>query len=271
MIRLYVPPTTPTADEARPGVPQGATTVYEVAVLDIKPTQPDDLANSLLPPAPELPPPHLSGATVEQIIETWGWVTARKAGTADFGFSSAELTDYVRGFIAAIRGEAVSFDENKIHPAVEKLADERKTRTRLATRQKCFAEMNTLFIELSKRRGIVQLPDGLRYEILKQGTGSKPKPGQIVLVDYTGQLINGTVFDQTYNEPLHVEVGSVISGWNEGIQQINKGGRIKLYVPPSIGYGDEDATGVVSRIPANSLLIYEIELLDIQERGGKGN
>jgi FKBP-type peptidyl-prolyl cis-trans isomerase len=105
----------------------------------------------------------------------------------------------------------------------------------------------------------------VRYEILKTGGEVKPKVGQIVRVDYTGRLLDGTIFDQTYNEPLYIEVGSVIPGLNEGFQLIGKGGRIRLYVPPSIGYGDEDMSGVVSRIPASSLLIYEIELLDIQD------
>ena len=131
-------------------------------------------------------------------------------------------------------------------------------------------EMNTYLAGLKKNPRVVELPDGLRYEILRTGEGPKPKLGQVVIVDYTGRLIDGTIFDQTYNEPLHVEVGSVIPGWNEGIQQINKGGRIKLYVPPAIGYGDENVSGVVSRIPANSLLIYEIELIDIKNAAPEG-
>jgi FKBP-type peptidyl-prolyl cis-trans isomerase len=87
-------------------------------------------------------------------------------------------------------------------------------------------------------------------------------------VDYTGRLLDGTIFDKTYNEPLHIEVGSVIPGWNEGIQKINRGGKIKLYVPPSLGYGTEDMSGVVAPIPADSTLIYEIELLEIREAPG---
>lgn len=90
-----------------------------------------------------------------------------------------------------------------------------------------------------------------------------------MVVDYSGRLINGSVFDQTYNEPLHIEVGSVIPGWNEGIQKINRGGKLKLYIPPDLGYGNEDHSGVVAPIPANSTLIYEIELLDIQDASSR--
>src|SRR4029077_19683553 len=126
-------------------------------------------------------------------------------------------------------------------------------------------EMNALFAKLKKNKRVIELPDGVRYEVVKPGKGPFPKPGQTVLVDYTGRLANGTVFDQTYNEPLHIEVGSVIPGWNEGIQKIGKGGRIKLYIPPSLGYGDEDSSGVVAPIPADSTLIYEIDLLNIED------
>jgi FKBP-type peptidyl-prolyl cis-trans isomerase len=105
----------------------------------------------------------------------------------------------------------------------------------------------------------------LRYEILKPGRGPHPKLGQIVRVDYSARLVDGTLFDQTYNEPLHIGVGSIIPGWNEGIQKISAGGRIKLYIPPSLGYGDEDMSGVVAPIPGGSTLIYDIQLLEIQD------
>ncbi len=85
-----------------------------------------------------------------------------------------------------------------------------------------------------------------------------------MLVNYTGRLLDGTVFDRTDNEPLHIEVGSVVPGWNEGIQRINRGGRIRLYLPPELGYGEENMSGVISSIPGGSAIIYDIELLDIQ-------
>jgi len=263
-IRLYVPPTKPGSDENRPGVPRGATTVYDIELLDIKNTTPDDLTNSLLPPAPDLEPAP-SGASDEQIIEAWGWTTARKAGVVDLGLTEDEHAAFLNGLTAAIKGEPSRYDVRKIHPLVEKLVRERRENVRRTHRQKRLAAMNALFVELKKNPHVAELPDGLRFEILKPGGEVKPKVGLIVRVDYTGRLLDGTIFDQTYNEPLHIEIGSVIPGWNEGIQLIGKGGRIKLYIPPSIGYGDEDMSGVVSRIPASSLLIYEIELLDIQD------
>lgn len=265
MIRLYVPPAVSGIDENRPGVPRGATTVYEIELLDITKTAPDDLANSLLPPAPDLPVSPLSGASAEQIIEAWGWTTARKTGLAELGLAEAELSAFLNGLTSAIKGEPLRQDAQKIRPWVDKFVRENREKVRAALRQKRLAAMNLFFAELKKNPHVVELPDGLRYEILAAGGVEKPKTGQIVRVDYTGRLLDGTIFDKTYNEPIYIEVGAVIPGWNEGIQLIGKGGRIKLYIPPSIGYGDENMSGVVSRIPASSLLIYEIELLDIQD------
>ena len=125
--------------------------------------------------------------------------------------------------------------------------------------------MNALFEELKKNPQVVTLPDGLRYEIVAPGKGTYPRPGQIVLVDHTARLLDGTIFDRTDNEPLHIEVGSVIPGWNEGIQKVNKGGRIRLFLPPSLAYGEENASGVISSIPGGSAVIYEINLLEIED------
>jgi FKBP-type peptidyl-prolyl cis-trans isomerase len=94
---------------------------------------------------------------------------------------------------------------------------------------------------------------------LKQGDGTFPKGGDTVLVNYAGRLIDGSVFDKTMGDPLRVKVGSVITGWSEGVQKIGKGGKIRLYIPPALGYGEESVSG----IPSGSALIYEIELVDI--------
>ena len=79
--------------------------------------------------------------------------------------------------------------------------------------------------------------------------------GQTVLVNYTASTLDGHVFDQTAHEPLHVDVGRVMPGWNDGIQKIDVGGKIRLYIPPSLGYGSDAVSGV----PADSTLIYDIE------------
>jgi FKBP-type peptidyl-prolyl cis-trans isomerase len=129
-------------------------------------------------------------------------------------------------------------------------------------KQEGLKQSSDFFAKLKENKAVVELPSGLRYEIVKQGDGAAPKPTETVKVHYTGTLIDGTVFDSSVqrNEPAEFQLDQVIPGWTEGLQKVNKGGKIKLYVPPSLAYGD-DARG---NIPPSSTLIFEIDLLDIK-------
>lgn len=109
-----------------------------------------------------------------------------------------------------------------------------------------------------------QLPSGLFYKIVTQGAGDTATVCSAVLVKYKGQLLNGTGFDSSYVRSPNgtaFNLGGVITGWQYGIPLIQKGGSIILYVPPSLGYGTS-ANGI---IPANSNLIFNVDLLDLQK------
>jgi len=112
---------------------------------------------------------------------------------------------------------------------------------------------------------MVSLRDGLRYVDLVVGKGPKPKTGQTVTVTYVGTLQTGRKFDAsadhggTFTFPLGV--GRVIKGWDEGVATMRVGGKRKLIVPPSLGYGEQGAGGV---IPPNATLSFVIELLNVQ-------
>ena len=260
MMRLYVPPPLSEEEAFSLGIEPGSARVYEIELLEAKEASPEDLTNALVPPAPELPPPPPSGYSERQIFETWGWNVGQQTGAAKFGLAKTNLALLARGLATGIQGQPAPHDLHVIYPQVEQFVTDCRKKVRLATQQQRLDEMNTLFAKLKRNKRVVELPDGVRYEIIKPGKGPFPKPGQTVLVDYTGRLFNGTVFDKTYNEPLHIEVGSVIPGWNEGIQKINKGGRLKLYIPPALAYRDVATSG----IPPNSTLIFEIELLEVK-------
>ncbi len=111
---------------------------------------------------------------------------------------------------------------------------------------------------------IVKTDSGLQYEILKEGHGLSPKPGDLVKVHYVGTLANGKKFDSSRDrgEPFVFPIGKgrVIKGWDEGVMMMKVGETRKLIIPPSLGYGAE-GTGDV--IPPNTTLIFEVELLGI--------
>ncbi|MDH1630113.1 FKBP-type peptidyl-prolyl cis-trans isomerase [Pseudomonas mosselii] len=113
----------------------------------------------------------------------------------------------------------------------------------------------------AKREGIVTLASGLQYEVLTAGEGAKPTREDSVRTHYHGTLIDGTVFDSSYDrgQPAEFPVGGVIAGWTEALQLMNAGSKWRLYVPSELAYG---AQGVGS-IPPHSTLVFDVELLDV--------
>ena len=105
---------------------------------------------------------------------------------------------------------------------------------------------------------------GLKYQVLKQGTGTvSPKATDRVKVHYHGTLLNGTVFDSSVqrNEPASFPLNGVIPGWTEGLQLMKVGDKFKFEIPPNLAYGPNSPSPL---IPANSTLVFEVELLGIQ-------
>lgn len=113
-----------------------------------------------------------------------------------------------------------------------------------------------------KKAGVKKTNSGLLYKIEKAGEGASPKPTDTVKVHYKGTLTDGTVFDSSYErkEPIEFQLNQLIPAWIEAIPMMKKGGKMEIVVPPKLGYGDRDA----GKIPANSTLIFEIELLDFK-------
>jgi FKBP-type peptidyl-prolyl cis-trans isomerase FklB len=113
------------------------------------------------------------------------------------------------------------------------------------------------------RKGVITLPSGLQYEVLKTGSGPIPKPDDVVDCAYRGTLISGQEFDSSYarGKPAEFPVKGVIKGWTEALQRMPVGSHWKLYVPPELAYGDEGREGVIG---PNLTLVFDLELLDIE-------
>jgi FKBP-type peptidyl-prolyl cis-trans isomerase FklB len=116
------------------------------------------------------------------------------------------------------------------------------------------------------KEGVVTLPSGLQYKIIKEGTGPKPTAEDTVLCHYRGTLVDNTEFDSSYKrgEPLKIPVGGVIKGWTEAIQLMPVGSKWQLYIPSDLAYGERGAPG--SPIGPNSALVFDVELISIEPK-----
>ncbi len=114
-----------------------------------------------------------------------------------------------------------------------------------------------------KKPGVTTTESGLQYQVLTEGSGAKPTLADKVKVHYHGTLIDGTVFDSSVQrgEPISLPLEGVIKGWQEGMQLMNTGAKYRLFIPSELGYGDS-ASGI---IPPNSVLIFDVELLEIMK------
>ena len=122
----------------------------------------------------------------------------------------------------------------------------------------------TFMTKVGKEKGVVVLPSGLAYKIVRSGppTGLKPQLTDEVKVHYEGKLLDGTVFDSSVarGEPIEFGVNQVIAGWTEGVQLMVEGEKTRFYIPANLAYGDRAA----GKIPPGSVLIFDVELLGIQ-------
>lgn len=114
------------------------------------------------------------------------------------------------------------------------------------------------------KEGVVTVPSGLQYKVLKEGTGETPKATDKVEVNYKGTLIDGREFDSSYKlgKPAVFQVNKVITGWTEALQMMKVGSKWKVFIPANLAYGDRGAGQIIG---PNSTLIFEIELVSIEK------
>jgi len=125
-------------------------------------------------------------------------------------------------------------------------------------------EAGQAFLEANKKKdGVVTLPSGLQYKVITEGKGKQPKSEDTVVAHYQGALINGTVFDSSYqrNEPATFPVTGVIKGWQEALPLMKEGTKWQVFIPADLAYGPR---GAGSAIGPNEVLVFDIELLSVK-------
>lgn len=174
------------------------------------------------------------------------------------GIKDLQVEDFIKGLTDVMEEKqpAITYDEAKevINEYFIKLQKEKMEINKKAGEE---------FLHINKgRAGVVELPSGLQYQVLKQGNGAKPSATDKVKCHYHGTLINGTVFDSSVQrgQPAVFGVNQVIPGWVEALQLMPVGSKWRLFIPFNLAYGEH---GAGEMIEPNSTLIFDVELLDI--------
>jgi FKBP-type peptidyl-prolyl cis-trans isomerase FkpA len=176
-----------------------------------------------------------------------------------------ELAALQKGLISSAKAEKPEIELQIYQPKIQTMF-----KARMEKVAKSEKTNGVKFLEdyLKKNKNAKKTASGLVYEILKEGKGKSPKADQTVEVHYHGTLTNGDVFDSSVDRKKKISfpLNRVIKGWTEGLQLVKEGGKIRLVIPPELGYGDN---GAPPKIPGGATLVFEVELFQIMKKDAK--
>jgi FKBP-type peptidyl-prolyl cis-trans isomerase len=176
----------------------------------------------------------------------------------------------VQGFKDALSGEKTLLSPVEMRTILTRLQAERRTQEagqRGEKAAKARSESEAFLAQNTTKEGVVTLESGLQYKMLKAGDGKKPTIDDTVVCHYRGTLIDGTEFDSSYkrDKPATLAVKKVVKGWAEALQLMPAGSKWQLFIPSTLAYGER---GAGNSIGPNAALIFEVELISIQEASG---
>lgn len=184
---------------------------------------------------------------------------------AGMGAKGLNIDDFAQAVKDVISGTPLKVNNAEAQSLVQAFFQEQEEKQRAAAAEAgkvAKAAGESFLAENAKKEGIIVLPSGLQYQVLKEGNGKKPSATDQVKCHYEGTLIDGTIFDSSYqrNEPATFGLNQVIAGWTEGVQLMSEGAKYRFFIPYNLAYGER---GAGAQIPPFAALVFDVELLKV--------
>mgnify|MGYP000859831981 FL=1 len=184
---------------------------------------------------------------------------------AGMGAKGLDIDDFAQAVKDVISGTPLKVNNAEAQSLVQAFFKEQEDKQRAAAAEAgkvAKAAGESFLAENAKKEGIVVLPSGLQSQVLKEGNGKKPSSTDQVKCHYEGTLIDGTIFDSSYqrNEPATFGLNQVIAGWTEGVQLMSEGAKYRFFIPYNLAYGER---GAGAQIPPFAALVFDVELLKV--------
>ena len=185
---------------------------------------------------------------------------------AGMGAKELNIDDFAQAIKDVISGSELKVDNAEAQTLVQNFFQEQEAKQQAAAAEAgkvAKAAGEAFLAENGKKDGVVTLPSGLQYQVLKEGNGKKPSATDQVVCHYEGTLIDGTVFDSSYqrNQPSTFGLNQVIAGWTEGVQLMQEGAKYRFFIPYNLAYGER---GAGAQIPPFAALVFDVELIEVK-------
>lgn len=185
---------------------------------------------------------------------------------AQMGAEQLSIDDFAQAIKDVVAGGQLKLDEAEAQVIVQEFFQKQEEKQRAAAAEmgkKAKEEGEKYLAENAKKEGIVTLPSGLQYLVIKEGNGKRPKATDKVKCHYEGMLVDGTLFDSSVQrgEPATFPLNQVIAGWTEGLQLMTEGSKYRFFIPYTLGYGER---GAGASIPPFAALVFDVELIEVQ-------
>lgn len=184
---------------------------------------------------------------------------------AQMGAEGINASDFAQAIDDVLKGNELKVSHREAQVIVQDYfaKQQEKLQAERTAKGKAHKEAGEKYLsENAKKDGVVTLPSGLQYQVLKEGNGKKPSAKDTVMCHYEGTLIDGTVFDSSYQrgEPATFPLQQVIAGWTEGLQLMQEGAKYRFFIPYRLAYGEG---GAGASIPPFATLIFDVELIQV--------